>query len=152
LPLEISFLIVNSAWDDRQALNNFSLVCKGWMGITWEILFARISLGAIFRPVELELGVLQILHSPHCTFVPYVQMIDIRGNVGGPTLWLACFLSHMPRFTALKMLEIRALDLDVIDRAIPPAMKRELEVWALEFRHWPLSYLSSQTSHAAKYM
>ncbi|KAJ7825054.1 hypothetical protein B0H14DRAFT_2596833 [Mycena olivaceomarginata] len=111
----------------------FSLVGKSWMGITREIIFLGISLGAIFRPVELELGLLQILPNPHCTFVPYVEIIAIRGNVDEPTPWLGCFLSHtMHRFTALKTLKIGALNLNVIDRAIPPAIKRdirELEIW-----------------------
>ncbi|KAJ7712169.1 hypothetical protein B0H14DRAFT_3172034 [Mycena olivaceomarginata] len=119
LPLEISFLIVNSSWDDRQALNNFSLVCKGWMGITQEILFARTSLDAIFRPVELELGVIHGLedvgdsrtrlgcHRPSHTTSYETRYSRTRSmGVGMPAL--AAFVSKLTNFTTLACGEIYA--------------------------------------------
>ncbi|KAJ7497753.1 hypothetical protein FB451DRAFT_1212635 [Mycena latifolia] len=130
LPLEICFLIVNSARDDRKALKTFSLVCKSWMPITRKILFTRISLSAMFWLVKVP-----ILNNPHCTVFPHVQVIAIDGSTndgsGAPALsshaWMDDFLLHMPKFTALTSLDLSSLKpwaFDAIDRAMPPAMKR----------------------------
>jgi hypothetical protein len=129
-PLEIFFLIVNSARYDDEALKTFSLVCKSWMPITREILFARISLIAVcwsgkVKPVP-------ILNNPHCTVFPHVRAItiDYSNDLGSGYLeptWLDDYLVHMPKFTALTSLELYSLrewNLVAIDRALPPARKR----------------------------
>ncbi|KAJ7497751.1 hypothetical protein FB451DRAFT_242633 [Mycena latifolia] len=133
LPLEICFLIVNSARDDKKALKTFSLVCKSWMLITRKILFARISHSAMFWLVKVD--PVPILNNPHCTVFPHVEVIDINGSTDdgsdapvflSPT-WLEDFLHHMPKFTALTSLDLFTLDqwdFEAIDRTMPPAMKR----------------------------
>ncbi|KAF7344950.1 hypothetical protein MVEN_01657600 [Mycena venus] len=110
LPLEIFLLIVKSARDDKKALKNFSLVCKSWMQVARNILFARISLNAMFWYVKIKPG--PILNSPHCTVFPHVRTIDINGSMDDGSdhfafrtaTWMDDVLVHMPKFTALTSL------------------------------------------------
>ncbi|KAJ7817300.1 hypothetical protein B0H14DRAFT_3474771 [Mycena olivaceomarginata] len=129
LPLEIFFLIVGSARDDKKALKTFSLVSKSWMHITREILFARISLRGV-KPLPFP-------NNPHCTIFPYVQVMNIGNeteDVGMQRVpnWLDDFnfFLHMPKFTALTSLDLESfdsLDFDTVIRAMPPAMKGRIQ-------------------------
>ncbi|KAJ7812401.1 hypothetical protein B0H14DRAFT_2857132 [Mycena olivaceomarginata] len=132
-PVEIFLFIVDSARDDKEALKTFSLVCKSWMPITRNILFARISLSAMFWYVKIKPG--QILNSPHCTVFPHVRTINIDGSMDDGSdhhasrenNWMDDVLVHMAKFTALTSLELYTLgswDLDAIDRAISRSRKR----------------------------
>ncbi|KAF7342930.1 hypothetical protein MVEN_01722700 [Mycena venus] len=129
-PPEIFLLIINSARGDEEALKTFSLVCKSWMSITREILFARITLSAVcwsgkVKPVP-------ILNNPHCTVFPHVRaiIIDYSTTMGAGFLeptWIDDYLVHMPKFSALTSLELyslRPVYLDAINRAMPPTKKR----------------------------
>ncbi|KAF8217523.1 hypothetical protein K438DRAFT_2036962 [Mycena galopus ATCC 62051] len=134
-PLEIPLLIVNAVRDDKKALKTFSLVCKSWMRIARQVLFARLDLSAMFWFVKIEPET--VLNDPHCTVFPYVQKIGINGSMddgsGCPTLrnpiWMDKFLLYMPKYTSLTSLELYhfdPLDLDILVQATPPAIKRRL--------------------------
>ncbi|KAJ7670743.1 hypothetical protein DFH06DRAFT_141290 [Mycena polygramma] len=135
-PLEIFAVIVESARNDKKALTTFSLVCKSWMPITRNILFSRISSSAMFWLVKIKLG--PILSGPHCSVFPHVQTITFDGNLddGSPDpafrddTWMDDILVHMPKFTALKALELYTLglgDFDAIDRALSPSTKKGIQ-------------------------
>ncbi|KAJ7699753.1 hypothetical protein B0H14DRAFT_774389 [Mycena olivaceomarginata] len=134
LPLEIFSLIVNSARDDKKALETFSLVCRSWMCITREIVFARIPLDVM----QLQVmrwggghGLLPLLDDPRCTLFPHVRALDIgmedgtifiQGDDYGEyddseddddgekpmtaAAWLDHFLLHIGKFTALSSLKL----------------------------------------------
>ncbi|KAJ7068735.1 hypothetical protein C8F01DRAFT_1079103 [Mycena amicta] len=132
LPVEIQLHIVESAQEDKKALENFSLVCKSWMHITRATLFARISYSAMFWLVKVN--PIPILNNPHCTVFPYVKVICFDGSMddgsGYPAYqgidWMDKFLIHLPKFSALTLLQLYSLaqsDLDAIDLALLPATK-----------------------------
>ncbi|KAJ7817304.1 hypothetical protein B0H14DRAFT_1388985 [Mycena olivaceomarginata] len=133
LPLELFFLIVAEAREDKKALKTFSLVSKGWMHVAREILFVQIPL----------LRVKPFLNDPHCTIFPYVRALfirrdDTKDGTAIPSVitpnWLDDYLVHVPKFTALASLELSHLksrDLHNIARALPPDTKwriRELNL------------------------
>jgi hypothetical protein len=138
-------MIVECAHKDKKALKTFSLVCKSWMGVAREILFATIEYRAIlpFRlrrrhvltsPSHWIHPLLAILDNSHCTVFPYVQVITIDSYMDDddPVIshtWLDDFLVHIPKFSSLKSLELYTLDsaaLYAIDRVIPYAIKRNI--------------------------
>ncbi|KAJ6463141.1 hypothetical protein C8R47DRAFT_84028 [Mycena vitilis] len=150
-PLEIFLSIVDFARDDRETLKTFSLVCKSWMPITRDVLFAKISLHAAFWCVKIQPG--PILNSPHCTVFPYIRTISINGSLDDGSSdpnafrnpwWMEAFLVHMPKLTALTSLELISLipwDLDCIERAMVPSKKRQIR--ALDI-HSPEFFTISQ--------
>ncbi|KAJ7669622.1 hypothetical protein B0H14DRAFT_3072451, partial [Mycena olivaceomarginata] len=143
LPPELLLMIVECAHKDKKALKTFSLVCKSWMGVAREILFATIEYRAIL-PFRLRRRrvltshwihpLLAILDNPYCTVFPYVQVITIDSYMDDddPVIshtWLDDFLVHMPKFSSLKSLELYTLDsaaMYAIDRVIPYAIKRNI--------------------------
>ncbi|KAJ7819747.1 hypothetical protein B0H14DRAFT_1351879 [Mycena olivaceomarginata] len=88
-PPEIFSLIVESAREDKKALETFSLVCFRWMYITRKILFARIPLD--LRQVILwgnKRQLSPLLDNPRCTLFPHVRALTIRMEYGhGNTRW-----------------------------------------------------------------
>ncbi|KAF8217522.1 hypothetical protein K438DRAFT_1746824 [Mycena galopus ATCC 62051] len=140
-PAEIFLLVVESARHDKKALSNFSFVCKSWMRVTRHILFARIFLYAQFWDHKGKL----ILSEPHCTVFPHVQAMGIFfGTMDGsedsdPSSFTSMddFLVHMPKFAALRSLKLcepRQLDLDILVRVMPLAMKRGLRELEIDSR------------------
>ncbi|KAF8144576.1 hypothetical protein K438DRAFT_1873597, partial [Mycena galopus ATCC 62051] len=177
LPPELLLIIVECAHEDKKALKTFSLVCKSWMGVSREILFAAIEYRAIlpYNNRLLRRRVLTphwihplrtILDNPHCTVFPYVQVMTINSYMDDddPVIshtWLDDFLVHMPKFSSLKSLELYTLDsaaLDAIDRAMPYTIKRniqELQMHCLRASHvgrwtvirWSFRIYSTQTKN-----
>ncbi|KAJ7822528.1 hypothetical protein B0H14DRAFT_2828337, partial [Mycena olivaceomarginata] len=154
LPLEIFSLIVNSARDDKKALETFSLVCRSWMCITREIVFARIPLDVKQSKVmrwDDKPELLPLLDNPRCTLFPHVRALGIcmeDGTYGEydnseddddgkkPTVtaaaWLDHFLLHIGKFTALSSLKlyinytVSSGYLDAIAGAMPPTSKEAI--------------------------
>ncbi|KAJ7306192.1 hypothetical protein DFH08DRAFT_1088978 [Mycena albidolilacea] len=165
LPLEIFSLIINSARDDKKTLKAFSLVCRSWMCITREIVFARIPLDV--RQVmrwNYKHELLPLLDNPRCTLFPHVRALDISMEGGIPlstqgddygdndseddgdsdkpmTVWLDHFLLHIHKFTAVTSfaLHIDATDrsghLDTIAQAMPPSMSRTIRELTIDQRY-----------------
>ncbi|KAJ7367480.1 hypothetical protein DFH08DRAFT_927992 [Mycena albidolilacea] len=166
-PPEIFSLIVESAREDKKALETFSLVCFRWMCITRKILFARIPLD--LRQVILwgnKRQLLPLLDNPQCTLFPHVQALTIRVEYDDESedddddeepmtaaAWLEHFVLHIDKFTALKTLNLGYLG--VIAGAMPPTLKRairELEIdqpWNVRLR---MSALASFISHFTNLM
>ncbi|KAJ7705833.1 hypothetical protein B0H14DRAFT_3172927 [Mycena olivaceomarginata] len=85
-PPEIFSLIVESAREDKKALETFLLVCFRWMCITRKVLFARIPLD--LRQVILWANkhqLLPLLDNLRCTLFPHVQALTIRMEYGHGT-------------------------------------------------------------------
>ncbi|KAJ7723075.1 hypothetical protein B0H16DRAFT_344307 [Mycena metata] len=124
-PFEIFSSIILSTRDTK-TLAMFSLVSRGWMSVTRRVLFKRIRHDAMFWMVKIE--PLPILQNVHCTVFPYVRTIAINGSLDDgsgepayPGPWLDDFLELIPKFAALRILELYALgkyDVNAIQRSL----------------------------------
>ncbi|KAK7046988.1 hypothetical protein R3P38DRAFT_2877530 [Favolaschia claudopus] len=140
LPPEICWFIIEGVADDRSALKNFSLVCKGWMHITRKTLFASLTITQTHclpreKPID----------SPFCSIFPYVKRLviscDIRHFLTNATeealpamlfnpTWMDSILFHIPKFTHLTALSLWFVgpgELDLIVRALSPDQRRGVQ-------------------------
>ncbi|KAJ6521445.1 hypothetical protein DFH09DRAFT_215515 [Mycena vulgaris] len=146
-PFEIFSLIIVSM-RDKKALATFSLVSRGWMSVARGVLFKRISHFAMSWLAEINH--MPILNNEHCTIFPYVQTIEIHGSMDvaseNPQTWqpdwMDDFLRLVPKFVALRSLELCYLDLcdfQRIQRSMPQSMKNNIkEMWI----DWPQDDMS----------
>ncbi|KAJ7689777.1 hypothetical protein B0H17DRAFT_1331596 [Mycena rosella] len=134
-PFEIFSSIILSM-GEKKALKTFSLVSRGWMSVARKVLFKQISYSAMFwlersKPIP-------ILNNEHCTVFPYVQTIQIHGSTDDGSEytpirrpdWMDDFLRFIPKFVALRSLELYSLDewdLQEIQRSMPPSIKNNIK-------------------------
>ncbi|KAJ7441659.1 hypothetical protein B0H11DRAFT_2204733 [Mycena galericulata] len=134
-PFEIFSLIILST-EEKQTLETFSLVSRGWMSVTRAVLFKRISYDAMFWLVKID--PIPIMNSQHCTIFPYVQTIMISGSTdyGGESPgmraldWMDEFLQFIPRFVALHTLDLSypdSQDLQGIQHSMPHSIRNNIK-------------------------
>ncbi|KAJ7103876.1 hypothetical protein C8R44DRAFT_808290, partial [Mycena epipterygia] len=144
-PFEIFSSIILST-GEKKALKTFSLVSRGWMSVTRGVLFKRITHSALFWLVKIK--PMPILNNEHCTVFPYVQTIEINGSVndgsGEPRMclpdWMDDFLRLIPKFIALRSLELYCLDawgLQGIQRSMPQSIRKNIKEVSIQ---WPKYY------------
>ncbi|KAJ7743608.1 hypothetical protein B0H16DRAFT_1561086 [Mycena metata] len=124
-PFEIFSSIILSI-GDKKTLKMCSLVSRGWMSVTRKVLFTRIRHDAMFWMVKIK--PLPILQNVYCTVYPYVRTIEINGSLddgsGAPAYpgpWLDNFLKLIPKFVALRTLNLYALgeyDVKAVQRSL----------------------------------
>ncbi|KAJ7143925.1 hypothetical protein C8R44DRAFT_864938 [Mycena epipterygia] len=142
-PFEIFSMIILSIADNRNALKTFSLVSRGWMSVTRGVLFKQITHSAMFWLVKIK--PMPILNNEHCTVFPHVQTIEIdcsinngRENTQMRRLdWKDDFLRLIPKFVALRSLELYGLDawdLQGIQRSMPQSIRNNIKEVSIQ---WP---------------
>ncbi|KAJ6521452.1 hypothetical protein DFH09DRAFT_215556 [Mycena vulgaris] len=142
LPYKIFSSIILSI-GEKKALKTFSLVSRGWMSVARGVLFKHISYSAMFWLEKIK--PMPILNNKHCTVFPYVQTIGIHGSMDDGSDyprtrrrdWMDDFLRLIPKFVALRSLELSYLDVwDVqgIQRSMPQSIKNNIKEVSID---WP---------------
>ncbi|KAJ6521448.1 hypothetical protein DFH09DRAFT_1097744 [Mycena vulgaris] len=146
-PFEIFSLIILSI-GDKKALATFSLVSRGWMSVARGVLFKQISHFGMFWLAKIEL--MPILNNEHCTVFPYVQTIQIYGSMddgdeNSPMRqpdWMDDFLRLIPKFVALRSLELYCLDVwdfRGIQRSMPRSIKNNIKEVSIDRPQYHMS-------------
>ncbi|KAF7378313.1 hypothetical protein MSAN_00256900 [Mycena sanguinolenta] len=134
-PFEIFSSIILSM-GERNALKTFSLVSRGWMSVARGVLFKHITYSAMFWLQKIK--PIPILTNEHCTIFPYVQTILISGSMDDGREytpirrpdWMDDFLRLIPKFVALRSLELYYLDewdFQGIQRSMPSSIKDSIK-------------------------
>ncbi|KAK7046987.1 hypothetical protein R3P38DRAFT_2506934 [Favolaschia claudopus] len=142
LPPEICWSIIEWVADDRSALKNFSLVCKGWMYITRKTLFSALAVRQT-APWLLE----ERIESSFCSIFPHVKQLVVTcdscgSNATEETLaeilfnptWMDNFLLHIPKFTGLIALSLWVVgpgELNLVVQALSPHQKSRVQTLSL---------------------
>ncbi|KAJ7143928.1 hypothetical protein C8R44DRAFT_759155 [Mycena epipterygia] len=146
-PFEIFSSIILSI-GEKKALKTFSLVSRGWMSVTRGVLFKRITHSAMWW---YGIQPMPILNNEKCTIFPYVQTIQIDGSMDdgsenppiGQLDWMDNFLRLIPKFIALRSLELYSLgpwELQEIQRSMPQSIRNNIkEVSIMWPRHCDMS-------------
>ncbi|KAJ7726314.1 hypothetical protein DFH07DRAFT_782754 [Mycena maculata] len=149
-PFEIFSLIILST-GDKKALTMFSLVSHGWMSVTRRILFKLIDYSAMFLG---RIPLVPLLNNEHCTIFPYVQTIAIIGGTddgSDPTdpEWMDDFLRVIPKFVALRSLEVYELGawgFQKIQLSMPQSIKNNIKEVTIDMAGFHMSEFAASVS------
>ncbi|KAJ6589325.1 hypothetical protein B0H19DRAFT_1248872 [Mycena capillaripes] len=150
-PFEIFSLIILST-EEKKALQTFSLVSRGWMSVARRVLFKRITHFAM--PGYFKIHHIPILSNEYCTVFPYVQTIEINGSTDDGSEytaivrpdWMDAFLRLIPKFTALRCLNLCSLDeldLHTIQRVMPPSIRNNIQQVWIDTPYYRMSQFAS---------
>ncbi|KAJ6559810.1 hypothetical protein B0H19DRAFT_1145839 [Mycena capillaripes] len=114
-PPELMEIIISNVGDEA-TLRVCSLVCRAWLPTTRHQLHHR-----LFLAGEKILRFLDLLLSPHNTYVDVVQTIKIVGAENAPVL-----LARLPEFSHLQTIEIKGIDFPYQFSALPAVLSLTL--------------------------
>ncbi|KAL0949132.1 hypothetical protein HGRIS_009216 [Hohenbuehelia grisea] len=107
LPQELTNLVIDQNAHDEVTLRTTSLVCHSWLHPSRRHLFKCVQI-----PLD-ESGsgpLISLLKSPHCTFFPYSQTLDVVHRIERVSeVWLNQIKQVLSRFTGIEEISLQLL-------------------------------------------